>query len=296
MNKVIISLDFELGWGGLQERSWEQRQKTGVYKRLRDDMALVLARADELDIPMTFASVGAMLQSEEEYQFSHLPIGYRNAVDYFVTHAERETVDGRDLMGMVLASRVSHEIASHTYSHLHAQHQEATDEALRADLLLSLDVLKKWGIDATSLVFPRDQEFSGSVLSGSGIEMVRVPPRFGRFAKLSRAITLPKSTSAKAGWGGVEQSGSMLLNWSTGKKAGLKKALISSKSRQTLNNKNGAYHFWLHPFNWSDTPGFAEWFLGYLELLATRRDQFSVELVTMKASVHELLTSAAQNP
>ena len=40
---LIVSLDFELGWGVLDHPAWRQRESDGLYRRMRE----VLARVHE---------------------------------------------------------------------------------------------------------------------------------------------------------------------------------------------------------------------------------------------------------
>lgn len=287
MNKIIISLDFELGWGVIESNLWKERERRGVYKYLREDMKCILERADHLHIPMVFAPVGAMIQTESQYQFSHLPPIYRESVEKFVGKADVATVSGIDLMKMILASRVRHEIGTHTYSHLHALHREASDEILRSDLLLSIHAISEWCSAPTSLIFPRDQVFSDAVLVDSGIEIVRRPEKISK-GWLARQFKMTESSNEFASWGGAEQTGSLFLNWSTGGFSRAKEILVKLKAKRTMIDRNCYFHLWLHPFNWSETPRLKGWFLDYLDELATARDLGLIEIITMKKHREEL--------
>lgn len=285
MKTIVISLDFELGWGGVEEGFWKKREVAGVYRRLREDFYNLLADADRLEIPMTFAVVGAMIDSLNDSSFEHLPDGYRCSVRDFVSKAEDTTVFGRDLFDMILAANVSHEVASHTYSHLHAHHCDAVDQIILADLKKSLDVIGRYVDRPKSLVFPRDQKFSGSVLEESGLSVVRVPPKAESKSTLGRLLEVPPSTARAAGWGGGESSGSVLLNWSTGSKAILKRRLVECKVRRGMLSDQDQ-HYWFHPFNLSEVKGFSVWFREVMEDIARMRDAGELRVCRMVDQVN----------
>lgn len=272
---IVISLDFELGWGSIIDGKWYQREQKGVYERLRDDFYRILKRSLELDIPMTIGCVGAMVQKPSDWNFSHLPEDYRLAVEKFVTRAKKYTVQGEDLLEFIMNSNVKHEIASHTYSHLHAAHPSASDESLIAEIKKSITVFQSTSKKVSSLIFPRDQVFSDYVLSQSGISCVRIPPIANNKKWFLNYFRFLPSICRNGRWGGCELSGSLFLNWSKGKKAFFKKQLIQNKIKFLLSGRGtgSVYHLWFHPFNLSETKGFSDWCQKFMEQAASVRDR-----------------------
>jgi hypothetical protein len=283
MAAFVISLDFELGWGSISSEKWLQREKRGIFDSVRDDFGRILQRSSELDIPMTIACVGAMIQNPSDWNFDHLPQSYRSAVEYFVGRAKKTTFDGSDLFEMILASNVQHEIASHTYTHLHARHPEANDDCLKAEINKSLSALGKFSKKISTLIFPRDQVFNPSVLSDSEISCIRIPPIIDKNNRCLSHFSVPKSVCTYGSWGGLELSGSLFLNWSTGKKSFVKKIIIKNNTNRLIHKKKHGrvYHFWFHPFNLAETKGFSSWYLKFMDEAALSRDRNELSFLTM---------------
>ena len=283
MSDVIISLDFELGWGVLQEGLWLARERKGVYERLRYDFQTMLDYSSKWEIPMTIGCVGAMLQDRERWDLEHLPLDYRTAIERFADQARSTTVHGRDLFEMILDCSAKHEISSHTYTHLHKNHKSASAEILKEEILRADGVLRHLGGNGESLIFPRDQVFEKESLIGSGTKSVRVPPKTGGRNRLEKLFYVPPARKETSEWEGVELSGSMFLNWSTGWKSKFKRFVVKRKVSNYINSGvSDDYHFWIHPFNLSEVPGFSEYFIDFMGRLASLRDSGVINVVTMK--------------
>lgn len=283
MGDVIISLDFELGWGVLQEGLWLARERKGVYERLRYDFQTILDYSSIWEIPMTIGCVGAMLQDRESWSLEHLPLDYRTSIERFADRARRTTVHGRDLLEMISDCPARHEIASHTYTHLHKNHVSASVEVLKEEILRADSVLRHLGGNGESLIFPRDQVFENESLVGSGTMSARVPPITVGRGRMDRLFYVPPAENKMADWGGMELSGSMFLNWSTGWKSTFKRFVVKKKVAKCLSSGvDGDYHFWIHPFNLSEVPGFSKYFIDFMGRLASLRDSGDINIVTMK--------------
>lgn len=275
---VCVSFDFELGWGVIDSKLWRTREKRGIYSQLRYELKTILDYADKLGFPLTIACVGAMLEKEDEWSFEHLPGEYRNQVDEFVSQAQKPTVYAGDLMDMIGDARICHEIGSHTYTHIHARHHEVTDEILLSELQKANKAIVPFSKACSSLIFPRDQVFPDGVMRNQeSIFVVREPPKINRG---SSQIVTPSIIKYNE-WGGVTCSGSMFMNWSTGWKAPIKKEIVKRGIREFFLQDEGVFHFWLHPFNFSEVKGLSKTFIEFMEGVARERDDGKIDILVM---------------
>ncbi len=58
-SELVISFDFELGWGVLESERWQKREAAGVYTAMRPLFPELLNLFEGLDLTTTWAVVGA---------------------------------------------------------------------------------------------------------------------------------------------------------------------------------------------------------------------------------------------
>ncbi|MDZ7662815.1 polysaccharide deacetylase family protein [Thiohalophilus sp.] len=295
-SRVILSLDFECGWGGIESGRYLTREKNGVYKRLRPILKQFLVELDALEFPAVWATVGAMVSSPEPGDFSHLPESVQERICRFLVESESKTQDGRDLFDALLSSSVAHEIASHTFSHTRFDYHGYDVRSQSEDLNKSIDILESYsGVRPVSLVFPQNIVPSYAAAASAGFKVARVPHdssnstvknRFTRFAQ--QILKEPPPVYEKECVPGViSHAATLFFNWGVGKSSSIRRLLILRQAKRALLRTalgNGDTHFWLHPYNLAETPRLLDGLLVVLREAVSLRDRGLLDITTMSKS------------
>jgi peptidoglycan/xylan/chitin deacetylase (PgdA/CDA1 family) len=268
--KIVISFDFELGWGVLENRGWKELEERGVYKKMREDIPRILSLLKKHSIKTTWAIVGGMLNPESTgASLEHLPNDYQKSVKLFLSESETETNNGRDLIDQVVAMGNLCEIGSHTSTHIYANHTSVSEQQYVSDVVQSFVTLKKYtGRKVNTLIFPRDQaEHRLAVAKCFPFLNMRLNPMMGtRTNKSKRCIQfltdfisqIPQSRINVGQYAEVYHFGSMYFNMMGNKFRKARTKLLRLRTKKLLNqlyncNDNRVFHIWLHPFNLSET-------------------------------------------
>jgi len=286
---VVISFDFEIGWGDITNPRWKLREKKGVYENLRLVLPKILTVMEELEIPASWASVGAMFDAPHERDFSHLPKNAQSIIQNCLADGENSTFDGTDLFEMVLGSANNHEIICHSYSHIPFDFADMSFQAVNDDLALFNKTLDKYDLSTDTLVFPENKFAFFDAVAANGYTLVRGPaPRkfYNRFLHVASTQLMPPPlvTQITNSHGVTEHSGSFLYN------ARAKEYFIPLVKRQAmlglneLKRRGGILHLWSHPFNFSESEPLADAFIVFLRTLANQRDAGEIAILTFSQS------------
>ena len=162
---LVISLDFELLWGGLDIWTPEDYGRSHVA-HVREAIHRMVALFKKYEAHATFATVGfLMLEDTKEIKVKkpeHCPsyqneqlnpygpildtIRPKSANMYFAPDVIKD-----------LQSQPFIEIGTHTFSHFYCWEDGQTLEQFEADIQLAVEVAKEKGITLESIVFPRNQ-------------------------------------------------------------------------------------------------------------------------------------------
>jgi Polysaccharide deacetylase len=283
---VTLSFDFEIGWGDITNPNWRRRQANGVYKRLREVLPEILKEMDALEIPATWAAVGAMFDDPKRRELDHLPPNASTVIRAVLKEAEPESFNGRDLFELVAKARAQHAFASHSYSHLPFSYAGVDADFVRSDLRAFKRALSETGHQTDRFVFPENIEGYGNVLKDEGFRVVRVAANTyfkNRWLYLaSIAVIPPPPVRVETDCHGLERVyGSMLFN-DAGQKARvpLLKRRVALGLRSAIRNKTGL-HIWSHPFNYAESSALKDAFLTTLRQLAHHRDRGEITIRTM---------------
>ena len=290
--KLLISLDFELGWGVAESGQWREREEAGVYRVLRPAIRRLLDALDSYDAKVIWAIVGGMLQKRSEGEFDHLPGALAQALRTFVSEADGESVDARDLMDMVEASRTRHQIASHSYSHARFSYPGYDLAGKTQDLKLSCDAMRERGHEIDALVFPINHSGDYEALAANNFRIARVSPDEPRFASVRplnkfyyRTIATPPPVVERTNAQGiVEHAGSLLFLWPEGRVSGVRRHFVARRARQGLHHvaeHGGSMHLWFHPFDMVSTPGMESKLHAFLRDAVALRDAGKIEFAGM---------------
>lgn len=287
--KVRLSLDFECGWGVAQGGGWRAVEAAGVYRDLRPALRRFTRQLDELELSFTWAVVGGMVEEPSARDVSHLHGGFARDMEIFLAEAEEPTVDGRDLLDMVVGLKTRQSFGTHTYSHLLFSDPEQGPEVIAQDLARATAVNRRLGLDASRLVFPRNHAGHLDTVAAAGINHVRMPPlgsadptaRPSQLRRALESLTRPPSAVAEQSRpdGLILHHASEFLNWGVG--AGKAKRLIKwHRVGRTVDAaaRGMDVHFWLHPFNLAQKSGLDDAVNGFLHRVAGLRDRGLIEV------------------
>ena len=160
-----ISLDFELYWGFVGERSVKQYTENllGVYSAI----PAILKIFNEYNIHATWATIGFLFFDTFESLLKSTPSRIPKYIDselspykYIASalHAnEDELIHFAPSLIKTVSSSANQEIGSHTFSHYYCLEKGQDLAAFKADLVAAKSIAKKNKLKITSLVFPRNQ-------------------------------------------------------------------------------------------------------------------------------------------
>ena len=284
--ELVITFDFELGWGFVENGQWLDYQKQGIYKDIRVTLPKVLDLLDRYDTAVTWAFVGAMLDEPSLRSFKHLPNQISDLITDFSTKADNETSDARDLFELILQSETNHQFASHTYSHVRFNCPDLTSVSIQKELELFQRVARSYDLNISKLVFPENIEGFYKELGQYEYTDARIgqnySPYRNRLLHLAQSALMPPPLSFRENITEsiVRHTGSMYF--STGPKRihrmpfVYKQAISGVKKAIT---ENGRLHIWVHPFNFSDTSYLLPWFEKFLAHVSAKREQGLIDIV-----------------
>ena len=135
--------------------------------RCRENVPLIARMLEEESVPITWATVGHLFLESCERSSCGLahgdmprpPKNERWEGDWYkhdpCTSLARDPAwYAPDLIRAILASRVKHEMGSHSFSHIDFSAPTSTPELVRREMEECIKVMKSWGLRLRSLVYP----------------------------------------------------------------------------------------------------------------------------------------------
>lgn len=285
--KFILSLDFELGWGSIENSLWKAREKRGVYKRLRSILPVFLSELDALELPVTWAFVGAMMVAPDKRKLDHLPLNIKNLTTSFSQTAENQTTDARDLFDQILSTKIKHSLSSHTYSHLRFDYMGLDTSIIATEMQLFENICMNYAVKTSSLVFPQNIEGFHKQLGQLGYRSVRTAPESTKLSNkivhlISSAITPPPLSKTNTMNNGlVRHSGSIFYN--TGARRIYRLPFVYKQALSGINyaiKNNGVIHMWLHPFNLAESPLLLSSLINVMRYVTKKREKGLIQITT----------------
>ena len=289
--RLIISLDFELGWGSVENGYWKKREASGVYSQLRKTMAEFISFLDDREITLSWATVGAMVTERENLELDHIPQELTGKYEEFLNESKSHSSDGRDLYDMVIGAKTTQHVCSHTYSHVRFSYPGYSEDAITHDLLLSKKSKSDSPNPIESLVFPLNHDTTYLPLKRAGYKLGRSKPnlRFGNtlgsVGKVIDQIVLPPPvvTEHTDEIGMIHHSGSMFFNW-PGPNPALRKKFVTHAATRGLKKaaiSGEILHIWLHPYNLAEIDDLQNQLCNFLDYACELRDRGELEIAPM---------------
>lgn len=320
-SNFIISLDFELRWGIL-DQPWAHRYADNV-RGVHQAIPHMLRTFSAFEVRATWAVVGLLLASTRSEMLSSLPQRrprYGNSSYHHLEEVgEDEQADplhfGGSLVSQIAADDTQ-EVATHTFSHFlcHEEGQDAED--FEADIAAAVAVARNRGIQFETIVFPRNQvkpeyfdilrrhgirNYRGGVISDqvalAGGAFRDAATRARRLLDTYLPITREKTVHVRLDeWGMVNVPASRFLrpfNPRARALEGLRLARIKDEMTATA-RAGGSYHLWWHPHNFGiHTEENIAFLTRVLEHFAELREQYGMQSVTMAEAADDQLLRKA---
>lgn len=282
---LCISVDFELAWGW----RYAYNSKIDVQKisrQERENIPLILRKLEDLNIPITWAIVGHLFlrSCNKENGIAHpdmpRPRFFKNKLweykigDWYDFDPCTDFISAPnwyapDLVEKILNSKVQHEIACHSFSHIGFNEKYCPKELAEAELKKCGEVMAKFGIKPVSMIFPGDEAGHFEILEKFGYRCARYFP-FANI-EISAPIKLKESLWAILSSSNIlpdDNWNSEYIVWR------LKKYLDKAIEKKTL------CHLWLHPS--ISERRIKEVLFPTLEYSLRKRDEGKLDILTMQ--------------
>lgn len=279
--KFIISLDFELHWGGAHQ--WDLKKMHNYFLDGRKAVVQMLDLFQQHQVRATWATVGYLFAKDKEQLLSYCPDlkpsytnGNISAYHYFDQVGKNEQEDPFHFGGSLIQEILNtpgQELATHTFSHYFCTEEGQTVAQFEADLKAAQKIAdENFGIFSKSLVFPRNQynpEYL-KIVRENHIQTLRSNPdvwfwnkSYGKFTPLFRAADTLISISSGLSFDGkdleinhdiLEIPASRFFRPYIKKEEffqALKMKRIKTEMLQAAKN-NKIYHLWWHPHNFGN--------------------------------------------
>ncbi|MTI19473.1 polysaccharide deacetylase, partial [Fulvivirga sp. RKSG066] len=189
-NFFIISLDFELHWGGFEK--WNTSSYKSYFLNTRELIPQILKAFERSGVHCSWATVGLLMNKNREELGENIPkekplydnpdlSAYNFISKYSVGQGENDDPlhYAPTLVNYIIKTQ-GQEVASHSYAHYYCNEPGQTPDQFLADAKAWNKAGKKYGLShAKSLVFPRNQ-FNADYLKKCkevGIQIVRTNPK-----------------------------------------------------------------------------------------------------------------------
>jgi peptidoglycan/xylan/chitin deacetylase (PgdA/CDA1 family) len=161
---LVFSIDFELHWGIRDVQSADGNYRANLLGE-REAVPLMLKVFREYGIAATWATVGFLFaHSRDELQaqmpdikpqYTDVSLSPYNEV---IGYDEREDpLHYAPTLIKQIQETPNQEVGTHTFSHYYCLEQGQTKETFRADLQTAVAFAAKYGVQLSSIVFPRNQ-------------------------------------------------------------------------------------------------------------------------------------------
>ncbi|WP_107040040.1 polysaccharide deacetylase family protein [Brumimicrobium mesophilum] len=278
----IISLDFELHWGGAEK--WDLSERKAYFDNTRKSIPLVLALFEKYNIHATWATVGFLFAESKEDIIKYSPDLKPSYLDHklsYYPYIESKDVGSNEkedpyhfahsLIKKII-STPNQELASHSFEHYYCNEPGQTMLQFDADLKAAQAISRdKFNIELKSLVLPRNQfnlEYI-EIAKNNGIKVVRSNPDVwfwqGKDLEypIARAIdALTKISKSSIFSKSLVKNGEILLlpasrflrpYTKNEKKVHFLKFSRIKREMTKAAKQNKNYHLWWHPHNFGNS-------------------------------------------
>jgi len=282
---VTISADFELAWAWRYSK--RQIDPIEMARQEREGFNIILSKLNELDIPITWATVGHLFLDEckcvngkahssmprpdyFENEFWKFDKGDWYDIDPCGNYKSNPEFYAPDLIEKILNSKTNHEIGCHSFSHCSFDERHSTPDLIEAELYECQKAAVRFGIKLQSFVFPGNFHGNFNLLEKYGYKIIRYKSNEMKEIGFPEKVTnnlyaIHDSIAfdlAEEGWD---------YNYVLWK---LKKYVDKAIEKKAI------AHFWFHPS--IEYEQITSFLFPFLEYIKKQREDGKLDVLTMK--------------
>jgi len=261
---VTFSFDCEAKWGMADLNLHWTKELTN--NNLVEVYEYILEVLKKYNIPSTFAFVGAMTETKENFIATTEPLmkgkNHRKWLNPIMNQISKDD-EGWFFPSIIdLCKKYNlHEIASHGYTHI------PFSCLSEYEIDQELELIKKWSlknhINCKTLIYPRNDINYIQKLKSYNIELYRTPPKlfdikyFPKYVNTFFEEFNIFKKSEEFNDKGFALPGGVFINWKYGPRKIIPKMISNIRYKNILNDavkKNRVAHFWTHPHNFITAP------------------------------------------
>lgn len=310
----VISLDFELHWGGVELWDLKFKRNSTYFENARKSIPFILELFSRYNIHCTWATVGLLFAENKNQAIEFSPRmkpSYANEEFNYYKHLFSNEVGideksdpfhfGKSIIDSIIKVD-NQELGSHTYGHYYCLEEGQNIDEFDNDLKSAQELAKKnYGMTLKSLVFPKNQlnlEYL-KVIEKNKFTSVRVNPNIWFWqknlliSKIVRSVDvlLPVFVNFSYTLDEIKKDTNLLLIPSSrflrgySKKEKFLRKLMLNRIKGEMTYAaihKEVYHLWWHPHNFGNNIDENMSFLkSILEHYAHLNSQYGFESTTM---------------
>lgn len=185
---LVISLDYELLWGGIEKRFPDGYGQSNV-KNVPEVLDRLISLFEKYGVHATVATVGLIMEDDAVHALADVPKttpSYKKGIlsPYNNDYIKKIKKENESLYFSPDCVRKLHlskniEVATHTFCHYYCWEEGQTIEEFRADIQKAKELAQRCDVQLMSIVFPRNEVSDDylKVCSENGISVYRGNPR-----------------------------------------------------------------------------------------------------------------------
>jgi peptidoglycan/xylan/chitin deacetylase (PgdA/CDA1 family) len=186
---MIISADFEMAWAFRYSKSYSDpyTRALSYARQERTNLPILIKLLEEFSIPITWATVGHLFLKEckkgdhdwmDRIQYFENKNWKFEKGDWFdfdpyTNFNEDNEWYAPDLIEMIIRSKIPHEIATHTFSHIDFSDKNCSPGIAEDEIISCIEAMKPYGLSPKSIVFPGGTYGNIPILKKHGIQIYR---------------------------------------------------------------------------------------------------------------------------
>lgn len=172
---LIISIDLELAWGS-NFRLFKKYSSVRYYfkiikRRSRRNVDKLLKFSERFNTPFTWGVVGGLLNPFSRNNFPYLDILSKFKLNKDL-YMDEKLWYGADIVEKIIESKVEHEIACHSFSHIDLS-RCSRNTALK-EIRKCKEVMRDYGVNPKTFIFPGNEIGYLDLLKQEGFKIFRL--------------------------------------------------------------------------------------------------------------------------
>lgn len=159
-----LTIDFELAWSRARRGDGVTTREESLRRsrQTREMVPVLLKLCEQYKVPVTFATVAHVALSDcsgHDKPPAFAPFWVKDdwyKIDPLSNLSSDKDYYGADLIRMIKDSAISHEIASHGFSHVDLSDSETTEDIAIYEIRQSAEILKRDNPELSTFVFPNN--------------------------------------------------------------------------------------------------------------------------------------------